>query len=187
MDSIDFIALAQQCAPAVHHKTMAALVKTESTYNPFAIGVVGGRLVRQPRNKGEAMATANSLMQKGWKFSAGIAQVYVMNFSKYGLNLSNVFDPCVNLRAGSAILVDCFKRAMVTQRNDQQAAVRSAFSCYYSGNFTTGFKEGYVQTVVANSANFTAANIKGSVPSSATAIEVVSYAPKKNYVNTSGK
>jgi len=33
---------------------------------------------------------------------------------------------------------------------DQQQALRAALSCYYSGNFETGFRHGYVQKVVAN-------------------------------------
>lgn len=147
---MDFVALTQQCAPSVHHQTMAALVKTESSYNPYAIGVVNGRLARQPKNKAEAIATAQWLIDHGWNFSAGLAQVNRYNWPKYGLNISSVFEACSNLRAGGEILTECFERALIKHRNDQQGAVRSALSCYYSGNFITGYKSGYVQTVVAN-------------------------------------
>ena len=45
---MDFVSLAMQCAPMVAPLTMAAIVKTESGFNPLAIGVNGGaRLVRQ--------------------------------------------------------------------------------------------------------------------------------------------
>ncbi|HBN8308897.1 TPA: transglycosylase SLT domain-containing protein [Pseudomonas aeruginosa] len=48
---LDFMALAQQCAPTVAPQTMAAVVQVESSFNPYAIGVVGGRLQRQPNTK----------------------------------------------------------------------------------------------------------------------------------------
>lgn len=152
---MDFLALAQQCAPAVHPETMAAVVRVESGYNPFAIGVVNGRLERQPRNKAEAVATANALIQGGYNFSVGVAQVNRYNFSKYGLTVETAFEPCSNLRAGGEILKDCFERARVRFKDDQQA-LRAAFSCYYSGNFSTGFTQdfkgqpSYVQKVLTS-------------------------------------
>lgn len=150
----DFSALAQQCAPAVHPATLQALVKTESGFNPYAIGVVGGRLVRQPRSREEAVATARALEAAGWNFSMGLAQVNRANLRSYGLTAETVFDACANLRAGSAILSNCYTRASIGGRESQDA-VRAALSCYYSGNFTRGFKPdsggtSYVQRVAAN-------------------------------------
>jgi type IV secretion system protein VirB1 len=148
---MDFETLARACAPNVHVQTMAAIVRTESGYNPYAIGVVGGALVRQPRNKAEAIVTAKSLITKGWNFSLGLSQINRYNLAKYGLTLETAFEPCPNLRAGNAILAECFSRALIEHGGDQQKAVRSAASCYYSGNFITGYKQGYVQSVVFNS------------------------------------
>jgi type IV secretion system protein VirB1 len=153
----DFAMLARECAPTVHLTTLQAVVKTESAFNPYAIGVVGGRLVRQPRNRDEAVATARALEMAGWNYSLGLAQVNRANLRAYGLTPETVFDACMNLRAGSAILADCYARASVSGRVPQDA-VRAALSCYYSGNFTRGFKpdssgSSYVQRVAANVAN----------------------------------
>jgi type IV secretion system protein VirB1 len=151
MDAIDFEILARACSPNVHVITMAAIAKTESSYNPFAIGVVGGQLARQPRNISEAVATAKALKAGGWNFSMGLMQVNLHNLSKYGLNLVTVFDRCKNMNAGGAILSDCYARAYGTKSGrDRQHALHSALSCYYSGNFITGYRLGYVATVVAN-------------------------------------
>lgn len=70
---LDLANLANQCAPDVAPQVLERLMKVESSFNPYAIGVVGGRLVRQPRDKEEAVATARSLHQAGWNFSMGLA------------------------------------------------------------------------------------------------------------------
>ena len=152
---LEFIALAQQCAPTVAPQTMAAIVNVESSYNPYAIGVVKGRLQRQPKNIQEAVATAKALAAAGWNFSIGIAQVNRYNLPKYNLTYEQGFEPCSNLWAGSKILEGCFLRADNNQRT-QQEALKAAISCYYSNNFTRGFKPdvrgkpSYVEKVVAS-------------------------------------
>ena len=138
---------------AVPAEVMQHVVQVESAANPFAIGVVGGRLVRQPRNLDEALATAQMLEEKGYNFSLGLAQVNRYNLPKYGLDFDSAFEACANLRAGASILADCYGSAR-GQFGDEQAALQAAFSCYYSGNFSTGFKPdfkgqpSYVQKVL---------------------------------------
>ncbi|OOX22709.1 lytic transglycosylase [Xanthomonas campestris pv. azadirachtae] len=149
-----FEKLATECAPDVHPTTLKGVVSTESSWNPYAIGVVGGHLDRQPRSLAEAVATARELERQGFNFSMGLGQVNRYNLGKYGESYETVFEPCRNLKAGSAILKDCYQRARAQIPDDQQA-LRAAFSCYYSGNFTRGFRPdkagqpSYVQKVVA--------------------------------------
>lgn len=147
-DRVDFASLSEVCAPSVHKDTMAALVSVESSFNPFAIGVVHGRLSRQPKNMSEALDVVRQLEEQGMNYSLGLSQVNKSNLPKYGLNAMKAFDPCKNLIAGSKILSGCYDRAIRTGL-DEQRAVRAALSCYYSGNFTTGFKNGYVEAVVS--------------------------------------
>ncbi|MBU7442673.1 lytic transglycosylase domain-containing protein [Paraburkholderia fungorum] len=154
MMPFDFNSMAQQCAPNVHPTTLQAVVRTESGFNPYAIGVVGGRLVRQPRDRDEAVATAKALEAQGINFSMGLGQVNRTNLARYGLTYETAFDPCANLRAGSAILHDCYERATAAM-GQGTPALRAAISCYYSGNFTRGETAdaggtSYVQRVVAN-------------------------------------
>ncbi|MBR8317227.1 lytic transglycosylase domain-containing protein [Burkholderia dolosa] len=144
-----FAQLARACAPNVDPDTLAALVRTESGFNPYAIGVVGGHLTRQPASLDEARATVRELAARGFSYSVGLAQVNDRNFAKYGLDETTMFEPCRNLQAGGAILTECFARSSGTGR-PAQAALRAALSCYYSGNFTTGFSSGYVSRVVAS-------------------------------------
>lgn len=152
---LEFLALAQECAPTVAPQTMAAVVNVESSYNPYAIGVVGGRLARQPQNHEEAVATAKQLETDGWNFSLGVAQVNRHNLPKYQITYAQAFDACTSLRVGSKILEECYVRASKLTP-DPQAALHAAISCYYSGNFTRGFKPdvagkpSYVHKVLAS-------------------------------------
>lgn len=147
MDVTTFATLATACAPLVHPGTAHALAAVESGLNPHAIGVVGGALDRQPRNRSEALATAIQLQRDGWDFSVGLAQINLRNFDRLGLTVSSAFEPCENLRAMQAVLGECFERA-VRHAPSQPPPIRRALSCYYSGNFVTGFDHGYVRRVV---------------------------------------
>ncbi len=152
---------------AVPQEVMQHVVHVESSRNPYAIGVVGGYLARQPRNLEEALATVKMLKSEGYNFSVGIAQVNRYNLAKYGLqSYSQAFEICPNLRAGSRILRECYDRAQDWGK---------AFSCYYSGNFVTGFEHGYVQKIFASMR-------KGKAPAIAAApsgIEVIPYKNRK--------
>jgi len=148
MDGVTFLSLVAACAPLVEPGTASAIVATESTFNPHAIGIVAGSLQRQPRNIEEALATAKALSTKGRNFSVGLAQINVRNLDRFGMSVADGFDACKNLQAMQAVLSECFERAGA--RYEAQASLRRALSCYYSGNFTTGFRHGYVSRVVSN-------------------------------------
>lgn len=129
------------CSIAVPPEQMSAIVRTESSAHPFAIGVVGHYLSRQPASVEEANQMVRKLKEGSHNYSVGIAQVNQVNFKAYGLNESNMFDVCTNLSAGSRILKSCF---------DQYQDWGKAYSCYYSGNAITGFRHGYVRQVKNN-------------------------------------
>jgi type IV secretion system protein VirB1 len=145
---------ANDCERYAESQLIRAQVKTESSGNPFAIGVVGGRLARQPRNLDEAVATALSLGAQGFDFSVGCRQVNKANFPRYGLTIQTAFDLETNSKTGMSIYRECLSRAIAKFGNGD-AATRAALSCYNSGNFTTGQrKEGnqpsYVDKVLSN-------------------------------------
>ena len=66
MEASTFAALALACAPQVHLTTAHALVAVESAFNPWAIGVVGGSLKRQPRYRTEALDTQYDNDHANW-------------------------------------------------------------------------------------------------------------------------
>jgi type IV secretion system protein VirB1 len=130
MEATAFMALVLSCAPQVHFDTARALVSTESNFNPWG--------------------TARALARDGRNFSVGLGQINVTNFDRLGLSLESAFDPCTNLAAMQTVLVECLERAARAKptANIEQHTVQRALSCYYSGNFTTGFRHGYVHKVL---------------------------------------
>jgi type IV secretion system protein VirB1 len=170
------IALLVTCAPGVAPSTAQALIATESAGNPFAIGVVGSALAHQPSSLPQALATVQALDAGGWDYSVGLAQINRRNFARMGLTRTSAFVPCANLQAMQHILGACYARASRVRRfgggvtTSDQAALRDALSCYYSGNFVTGHRHGYVGKVVAaaqRAAGPVAANhLAGSSPRS---------------------
>ena len=150
MDPATLLVLLLSCAPQIDPGTAQALVAVESSLNPHAIGVVGGTLERQPRSRREALATAHALREAGWNFSVGLGQINVRNLQRLQLSLDSAFEPCRNLAAMQTVLIECFERSAGAARRamvSNQQALRQALSCYYSGNFTTGFEHGYVRRI----------------------------------------
>ncbi|MCX5463168.1 lytic transglycosylase domain-containing protein [Alcaligenes parafaecalis] len=145
----EFALLAAICAPDIHETTLSALIRHESTAQVYAIGInKGKRLEKQPTDYEQAAQIANDLIDRGIDFDAGLGQINVRNWAWLGLTTETVFDPCTNLKAAQTVLTDCYRRAL-RQSADEQQALRSALSCYNTGNFERGFSNGYVGKVLA--------------------------------------
>lgn len=141
---IDFVVLAQQCAPQVDVNIASAIVKSESSFNPFAIGVNrAARLKKQPTSYEEAVTVAKRLISQGRNIDVGFAQINSANFKRLNLSVEQVFDPCTNLSAMQFIFNDCRNKA-------KGKDIYKAMSCYNTGNHSSGFRNGYVAKVSRN-------------------------------------
>lgn len=143
----DFDELAKKCAPLVSLDTLNALVKTESGFNRFAIGVVG-ESIPQPKNYEEALSAIEYLLKEKKDFSVGLGQINQSNFKRLDTNAEKLLEPCENLKATQVILTECYERTDKTK--SQGGRLADALSLYYSGNKTTGYKHGYVDKVANN-------------------------------------
>lgn len=145
---------AAQCAGLIESEMMAKIVQVESSGNPYAIGVVGGRLQRQPADLQEAVLTAEYLEKAGYNYSIGLSQVNRVHFKRLAWHgdVKSGFDVCQNLRAGAQVYSQCKESAARSLKTSDPASVlRAALSCYYSGNFVTGERMGYVDKVLMGS------------------------------------
>ncbi|APV43339.1 MULTISPECIES: lytic transglycosylase domain-containing protein [Pseudomonas] len=156
-----FSDLAAKCAPNVHASTLKALIGNESSFNPYAIGVVGTRLERQPKSLSEAIATAEKLERDGHRYAMGLGQLLMTNMRARGLSYQDVFEPCRNLQAISKLFTEYYTQALKTSATEQEALLK-ATSMYYSGNERLGFDAdspggmSYVERVVDRASKPTA-------------------------------
>ncbi len=146
---VEFATLAALCAPQVHPTTLSSIVMQESRGSVYAIGVNGGfRLPHQPRTLAEAVKTAEWLHTEGHDFDAGLGQINRRNFVRLGLSISDLFNPCKNIRAAATVLTECYTRS-ADRFGEGQVALQAALSCYNTGDFRRGITNGYVQKVSA--------------------------------------
>ncbi|EBP7231729.1 lytic transglycosylase domain-containing protein [Salmonella enterica] len=135
-------ALLMQCGGNVDPVTLKTIFSVESGFNPYVVANVTKETSHYFKNENEAIHFVNELASKGEKYSAGLGQIYVGNFKSYGLTNETAFDFCKNINVASQIFEKCYYRALESGKYpDEQDALRAAASCYYSNNFTRGFKK----------------------------------------------
>ena len=142
------LALASQCAPTVAPETVLAIVQTESSGNPFALNVNGGRQPARQTSAADAPVTARQYVAAGYSVDLGLGQINSRNMRWLGLTWDTVFDPCTNVAALGRVLTTNYNA--VKAGRDPQTALRVALSMYNTGSQTRGFRNGYVAKVVAN-------------------------------------
>jgi len=142
------IALASQCAPSVAPETVLAIVQTESSGDPFALNVNGGRQPARQNSAADAAATAQRFVAAGYSVDLGLGQINSRNMRWLGLTWDTVFDPCTNVAALARVLTANYNA--VKAGRDPQTALRVALSMYNTGSQTRGFRNGYVAKVVSN-------------------------------------
>lgn len=144
---LDTSSIVHECAPKVAESTMLTLIALESGNNPFAININDSKKTAPSfSTKNQAIAYANKLIEDGYNFDAGLAQINVKNFKWLGINTSNVFDPCENIKASERVLVKCYEKA-ASENLGEQLTLRKALSCYNTGDTYKGIQNGYVSKI----------------------------------------
>ncbi|NJS13439.1 MAG: lytic transglycosylase domain-containing protein [Sphingopyxis sp.] len=142
------LTLASQCAPTVAPETVLAIIQTESSGEPFALNVNGGRQPARQHNAADAAATARRFVAAGYSVDLGLGQINSRNMRWLGLTWDTVFDPCANVAALARVLTKNYNA--VSAGRDPQTALRVALSMYNTGSQTRGFRNGYVAKVERN-------------------------------------
>lgn len=158
---IDLATLINQCVNPAHKVVMEAIIKVESSGNPLVLGLNKGyKLQTQPKNEEQAKAWAEYLEQHDYNFDVGLGQVNIKNIHKYGYKAKDMLDPCLNLKIASDILDKNYQVALATDNSAK--ALQKAISAYNTGNFNSGFSNGYVHKVNAKLGTSLALN--GEIP-----------------------
>lgn len=175
---MDFLALVQECAPAVHPDTMLSIIKVESAFNPLALHVNNAPQVSPlPTTNEEAIAAATKLKSSGLSFDVGLVQINSTNLDKYGVSIEQAFDPCVNVALGADILTSNYTQTSRTAP-DSQSALQRALSMYNTGSQRRGFENGYVQRVLESAKYSVPALTANATLSPEQPIKVKARAPK---------
>ena len=137
------LALITTCAPNVAPETIQEIIRVESKGNPLAININGGKNNKQPSSKKEATAIAQKAIALGYTVDMGLMQINSNNLKRLGLSVEKMWDPCINIQAGAAIITENYIQAK-KQHGEGQPALQAALSAYNTGSFTKGLANGYV-------------------------------------------
>lgn len=137
----ELLLLIEQCSPLVQPQLMMSLIKTESNFKRFAIGMdANSGWVHQPKNIKEAKETVKKLKSEKRSFSLGYAQIHVSNIERFGLTFEQAFDPCVNIHTSELILKEYYTKSLASGYNG------------YLAMFATlrGYNSGYINREISN-------------------------------------
>lgn len=129
---MDFLALAQSCGPAVHPVTIAAIVRTESGFDPLVIRDNTGQITLHPRTLEQAQAIVRERYAAGHKLAIGLMQVTSPWALKLNLDPIVLLNACTNMKFGTAILAINYQKCSLSNRAPTQA-LNCALSMYWSG------------------------------------------------------
>jgi len=145
---MDFVDLAQNCAPSIAVADLAAIVQVQSNFNPYVIRMTSGQVLEiQPKSLDEAVATATSLVLKGEDIEMGLAGVTMETLNATGNGIKDAFDTCKNLQMTAKLWTDY--QAIASNREEILALV------YGRGDLQAGILAGYAKTIDAVSAHLT--------------------------------
>jgi len=134
------------CAPNVGSRTLAAIASYESDTQPWSIGDNTTHRGHTYTSRADAERAARELYAAGHDLDLGLMQVNVVHLGESGVSLDNVFDPCVNVAMGAAVLSGAYRRA-VAEFGPGQTALQHALSAYNTGSLFAG--ESYARGVTA--------------------------------------
>lgn len=163
LSEAEFVSIAGRCAPGAPPDTLLAIARTESGLHPNAISINRPRssakyagyrdaeiiLSRQPQNKMEATRWVRWLAAHHLTVSIGLMQVNAETASRFSVSAEQLFDPCINLRVGAAILIAAYSD-LARDMGEGFAALDAALSLYNTGDSEAGFRNGYVANVYAH-------------------------------------
>ncbi len=141
----------EQCQNILNPVVIRTIIDIESSRNQFALAAVTDKfIINNTLKLSDAIEQIDRLEKLGISYSAGLMQINDKNFNSFGLDKYSVFEPCTNIYVGAQIFKNCYERSKKKFGNNSALNnLRNAASCYFSGNFKTGYYlpkgESYVQ------------------------------------------
>lgn len=144
-----FTQLAATCAPHVAVETLAAVARTESGFDAFAMHDNTTGRTFHPATREEAIALATELIVVDrHSVDLGLMQINSLNFPSLGMTVTDAFDSCRSMAGADRVLVQGY--APPAAGSDQQQALQQTLSRYNTGDPARGVANGYVRRVQAS-------------------------------------
>lgn len=120
------------------------IIHVESDFKEYTVNV-NKHDTFLSKTREEAEKTAKDYIEKGYSVDMGLMQFNSKNLNSPSfkhLTISDLFDPCKNIKAGS----DVFFLAYESTSKDlsKEERIKKALSIYNTGNQELGFQNGYV-------------------------------------------
>jgi type IV secretion system protein VirB1 len=141
------VSLIQLCAPRVAVETVERIIQVESAGERYAINVNGVGRVHSDSPR-QAIANAQYLIDEGYSVDLGLMQINSAHLPELNLSVSQIFEPCTNLKVGAQILEAAYRDAAAFFGPGQKA-LQAALSTYNTGDPLKGFTNGYVASIYA--------------------------------------
>ena len=123
-----------QCSIYAAPVTMEKIAYVESGGNPYAIDDDTSRRSYSFGSGEKAVQTARVLVDEGHNVDLGLVQINIANIRKYGIGISEAFNPCYNVFIGSYILYQGYGLAL-RRFGSIPVALYRALEYYNSGHF----------------------------------------------------
>jgi len=139
--------LCATCGSDVHPATIQAIIEVESGGNPLAILDNATGKSYKPKDRTQAIRIAADLLAQGHSLDMGLMQINSQHLKKRKIDYRQLFDPCINIRAGTKILAEFYS---IHTRNHPQdppdLILLKSLSSYNTGTPYRGSK--YVSKIL---------------------------------------
>ena len=147
---IEFALLAACLEHGTDHELIRAIAKQESYGAPNAFYINKWELDQfKNLSLDEAILVSEKMVEQGYTVDVGLMGINSRNLKRFGVSITEAFDPCTNINLGEQILVENLKHAK-SKGHEGHEAIKVALSMYNTGSVHRGFKNGYVDKVWSN-------------------------------------
>ena len=141
---LDLAFIASCSYPGVPVDIVAEIIRVESSFKPWSINVNGVAGSFSFEKRQQASRKIIDLLESGANFDVGLMQVNNKNLLKFKVDERQALDPCLNIYLGSKIFHDAYV-TVISSNQIYQNPLLITLSVYNTGNFTSGFTNGYVK------------------------------------------
>lgn len=147
---LEFALLAACLEHSIDHELIRAIAKQESNGEPTAFYINKWEMGQfKYLTLKEAVLVSEKMVEEGYTVDVGLMGINSRNLERFGVSITEGFDPCTNINLGEQILFENIQHAE-SHGHQGHDAIKVALSMYNTGSMERGFNNGYVDKVWNN-------------------------------------